>query len=368
MYIFLFIFIAIIYLSHFIFYLFLINFFTINNIIFHRLLLAFFAIMPLVFVASMAVMHSSGTFFVRFFYFISGLWHGMLVNFLIFSALSWFLVFILKIKGVEINPSLYFKIGVVAIFLSIMLSVYGFFNVFNLKVKEVSFNLKNLPEYWQGKKGVFISDVHLGSVLRSDYMERIADKIDKINPDIIFISGDLFDSTDGHLEFYEESLKRIKAPLGVYFVNGNHETYLGNEMIKDIIKKTDIKILKNELVDIENMQIIGIDYPERRENINITEKIKELENYNPEKTNVLLYHEPVQIDEIKKSGIDLMLSGHTHNGQMIPFSIITGLIFKGFDYGLFKINDFHLYVSSGVGVWGPTMRTSGRNEIVILNF
>ena len=100
----------------------------------------------------------------------------------------------------------------------------------------------------------------------------------------------------------------------------------------------------------------------------IVKDIYSIDEFNPDKINILLYHEPKGIDKIRETGVDLMLAGHTHRGQMWPFNFITSKIYNGYDYGLYQEGEFNLYVSSGAGIWGPTMRTSAHSEIVVFDF
>jgi hypothetical protein len=100
----------------------------------------------------------------------------------------------------------------------------------------------------------------------------------------------------------------------------------------------------------------------------VKEAIGEIENFNFEEPSILLYHSPFEAGQAKQAGIDLMLSGHTHAGQMFPFNVLTKIIFRGDDYGLHENGDFTIYTSSGLGTWGPTMRTFARPEIVVITF
>jgi len=114
------------------------------------------------------------------------------------------------------------------------------------------------------------------------------------------------------------------------------------------------------------LQIVGLSYPERLESKDLKQAINKLNNFNSASSSILLYHSPVQVEAARQAGINLMLSGHTHKGQIFPLGFITKLIYRGYDYGLKQLGDFSIYTSSGVGVWGPFMRTSGFSEIVVI--
>lgn len=358
----------ILFLAHYLFYDYIVRFLRLESRTYKNYLIAFLALMPLTFVASMIALHYSSNFLTRGLYFLSGLWQGLLVNVLVLIIFSWFLLGILKI--LRINPAQVplRLIGAVGLAAAILLTLYGVYNVFNVRLKQVNISLSNLPEEWKGKKAVQISDVHLGNILMNGHLENILKKIDEVKPDIIFITGDLFDGMDGDLDIFIPNLKKLRAPLGVYYINGNHETYVGMPMVLSELEKTGIRILNDEAVDIKGVQLIGLRYPEREQKKDLTATILGIKDYAPGLPTILLYHEPVQIEAMEKLGINLMLSGHTHRGQIWPLGLITDLVYKGYDYGLYTIGQFNLYTSCGVGVWGPTMRTSGGSEVVVFNF
>jgi predicted MPP superfamily phosphohydrolase len=118
------------------------------------------------------------------------------------------------------------------------------------------------------------------------------------------------------------------------------------------------------MVTINGLQIIGIDYSGDIFSKNIAEIIKNLPGFDIKKPSILLWHAPTQIEAAKNAGISLQLSGHTHKGQLFPLGFITSLIYKGYDYGYKKEGSYSIYTSSGLGGWGPPMRTEKTSEIV----
>ncbi len=314
-------------------------------------------------------------FFTKIFYFLSGLWYGFAIN--LSLAIIIFILFLLFFDAIKIKIH---KIFIARIFLvfAIAASFLGVYNAFFPKVKNITIEIKNLPKNWEGKKIVHLSDVHLGKILGKNFIERISKKINEVNGEIIFITGDLFDGMNGDLEQFINPLNDLQSKKGIYYITGNHENYLGVEKALETIKKTKIKILDDEVVLVDGLQIIGVSYP------NLRKDIQKDKNYSHEKSAILLQHAPTDIknkeinhnniylsphinfDYAKELGVDLQLSGHTHKGQIFPFDFITKLAYKGYDYGLHQEGDFSLFVSSGTGVWGPTMRTNSRSEIVVI--
>jgi uncharacterized protein len=291
-----------------------------------------------------------------------------LVNFLIVIVASWFFVGVLKAFGNVPGIAILLWIGIIGSIAALALSAYGVYNAYDIRIRNHIVKMENLPEEWKGKMVVQLSDIHLGSELGNKYLSKINKKIFEIKPDMILITGDIFDGTDKNMDGFVPELKKMPAPWGVFYATGNHDSYIGLSKVNEVINKTGIKILNDEMAMIEGVQIVGLEHPGEGKNKDVSGAVKKIENYKPEVPAIFLYHEPKQIDEIKAAGADLMLSGHTHKGQMWPFNYITEQIFKGFDYGFFNWDNFTLYVSSGTGVWGPTMRTSGNNEIVVFTF
>ena len=181
---------------------------------------------------------------------------------------------------------------------------------------------------------------------------------------MIVITGDLFDGMDGNLDGLVGPLENLRVSDGIFFITGNHETYLGIDKTFSILEKTQVAILDDAVKNIRGLQLVGISYPERGESKDIVKVMEALPGFEKNKPTILLYHSPVQIDTIKNSGVDLQLSGHTHAGQLFPLGLITRLVYKGYDYGLRTLGDFSIYTSNGVGTWGPPMRTGNTPEIV----
>lgn len=318
------------------------------------------------FAAATVLAHWSQNVVTKNFYLLAGLWLGLALNLDIVFCLGWILVGAGKILKKKLNLKI---IGGLAIIVAVIFSGYGVWSAYSPKVKEITVNIKNLPAVWQGKKAIQISDVHLGHVFGQGFLQEAVDKINLINPEIVFITGDLLDGMDGeNLTRNVSPLDNLKAPSGTYFVTGNHETYFGLEKTYNTLATTRVEILNDELVDLDGLQIVGIGFPEGSETKDVEAAVLGIKNFNPEEPSIFLYHSPFEAGGAKRAGADLMLSGHTHAGQMFPFDILTKIIFRGENYGLHKDGDFTLYASSGLGAWGPTMRTFARPEIVVITF
>ena len=206
---------------------------------------------------------------------------------------------------------------------------------------------------------VQISDVHIGS-RSSNFLNHIVQKINMLHPDMVLITGDFLDSSRiGTKDI--EALKTLAMP--VYLSIGNHERYIGLDKVVPLLEEAGVRVLRNNSVHIDGLQLIGIDDAD-----DVHQVGRELANIalDPQCFKVLLYHRPLGWDSAVKAGIDLTLSGHTHNGQIFPFNWLVKQQFKLIT-GLHRRGHCRLYVSPGTGTWGPMMRLGSRNEITCID-
>jgi len=346
--------------GHFLAWLAIVKFFalsTFNAKIILALILGF--LLASVLLASFLI-HKWDNTLSRAYYLASMFWLGMLVNFGLTLLLVFVFKFLFPFLGVNFTAN--FLRGVLIIG-TLSLSIFGVYNALTFKIKEYEIKIKDLPLAWHNQVIVHISDVHLGPVYRQKSFTKIINKVNQIEPAAVFITGDLFDGMEGDFSWLSPSFAKFKAPKGTYYSYGNHDLYLGFNRIKDLLKDSSIIILDNKMEVVDGLQVIGISYSFNRD-FDLYEAILKQVNYDDKKASLLLYHEPKNIDLAVKAGIDLQLSGHTHRGQLFPFSPIASLVYKGYGYGLFQIDTFSLIVNGGLGTWGPPMRTAGKSEIV----
>ena len=242
----------------------------------------------------------------------------------------------------------------------------GWGNAMNVpKVKELSVPIKNLK---QDTRLVMISDVHLGKNLHENFLRGLVERINSLNADIVVIVGDLIDTKPSEIH-YIHLLDEIQSKFGVFFALGNHEYYRGLDGILGLLKQTKLQILINESVNLGFLNIAGLadlaglrfDRLGAKPDINAT--TAKLDKSVP---SILLAHKPKSVNLYDTSDFDLVLSGHTHAGQVFPFGAIV-LAQQGFLYGFYELASKNkLYVSSGAGFWGPAMRFLAPNEIALI--
>jgi hypothetical protein len=356
-------FVGVLFISHYFVYFSLVQFFAIEALKWKYLLIGVFFLLPLSYFLSSLAAHFYECAFTRALYYISGLWLGVLTALLTFSIFAWAIYGLGSISGFSI-PKIWLGIGLVTV--TFLYSICGVWSASQIHIKNITVPIKNLPAEWKGKKVVQFSDVHLGYVLGEKFLHNAVKTINDLKPEAVFVTGDLFDGTGDHFTYLAEDINSLQAPKGTYFITGNHETYFGLDKVYGFLAKTNMKIFHDDMVVVDGLQIIGINYPERMDKKSLSDTIKKIQNYDPSGPSILLYHAPTNVDEAKQSGIKLMLSGHTHQGQIFPYSFITSLIFKGLDYGLHTDGDFSIYTSSGAGTWGPSMRVGTQSEIVVI--
>jgi predicted MPP superfamily phosphohydrolase len=264
--------------------------------------------------------------------------------------------------------------GIIVLCLMALLTIYSIINANTMQITTI--NLKS-SKLVKPLNIVQISDVHLGIINGKQFLSRIIEKTNSLNPDIVLITGDLI---DGRFKYDPKDFQMLNNLKGdVYFTIGNHETYAGIGVIEDLLKNTKVKMLRNELhkagdIDKE-INIIGIDDSE--DALQVRTLLKQI-SYKKSKYNILMYHRPTGYKDAAAAQIDLMLSGHTHGGQIYPFHYLITLVIRPVS-GLHHIiqsknnqsqNEYsYLYISDGIGTWGPPMRLGTKAELsnIIIN-
>lgn len=363
--IFLCIFIGVLVIGHWFLYFSIMRFFEITQTRIKRSLMIIFIIGSVSFVPSMILARAYENIFTGSLYAISGLWLAFGWHMIMACCVMWMMIGMARWRDISLHQA---KIATTLIICTCIWSLYGIWCAYNPRIVHVTVQIDDLPKEWQDKTVVQLSDVHMGHMYGVGFLTRIVQTVNDLDPDVVVITGDLFDGMDQKLDHMIAPLNTLNAPDGIYAITGNHETYIGVERVYAALQTTTITNLNDAVTHIDGMQIVGISYPERGVEKNIAHTLENVNTYDPQKPTILLYHSPDAYRSAKDAGIDLQLSGHTHRGQLFPFQFITHAIYGHPYYGLTTIDDFSIYTSGGVGTWGPVMRTSGRTEIVVVHF
>jgi predicted MPP superfamily phosphohydrolase len=300
----------------------------------------------------------------RIVYRVSAIWVGVLSFTFFASVVCWFIYVPLMLFGLRADPRL---IVVVVFGLAFCASVYGLVNAAWIRVTRITVNLPNLPEAWRGRSAALVTDLHLGNVRGRPFTRRVVAGLQRLQPDAVFISGDMFDGTKADLDWLVAPWSKLSVPRGTYFVTGNHEEFTSRNKFVDAIGRTGIRVLNNEKVDVDGLQIVGVHDGEAGEPQTLRAALQsaQLDDRRP---SILLAHQPSNLAVAAEAGISLQLSGHTHGGQIWPWSWVAALVHGRFNYGLSRFGALQVFTSSGVGTWGMPMRVGTKSEIVLLRF
>jgi predicted MPP superfamily phosphohydrolase len=212
---------------------------------------------------------------------------------------------------------------------------------------------------------VAVSDWHLGLGTGKERLRKDIDRINAEKPDLILIGGDLIDNSLGPVveQQMETELNRLAAPMGVYMAPGNHEYISGIEACSRFIRKTQITLLKDSIVTLPcGLQLVGRDDKSNPDRLSIRDLAPLTD---PSWPVILIDHQPVELAATEASAsVDLQFSGHTHNGQVFPLSLLAARLFD-ISYGYAKRGRTHFYVSSGISLWGPPFRIGTHSEWVV---
>lgn len=255
--------------------------------------------------------------------------------------------------------------SIIVLCITILLLSWGYKNYTNPKINTVDIRLN---KHFEGGrlKVVAISDVHLGYGTTREQLSSYIRKIEEQNPDMIMICGDLIDNSVVPVcqEKMSETLSLLNAPLGIYMVPGNHEYISGIDECQKLLSETNIKLLRDTVIALPNgIQIIGRDDRFNRQRLSLQELMNLSDSNSPV---IVMDHQPYEVELFSQLGGDLQFSGHTHNGQIWPISIITDFLFSQ-SYGYRLWGDTHVYVSSGLSLWGPPFRIGTDSELVVFN-
>jgi predicted MPP superfamily phosphohydrolase len=249
-----------------------------------------------------------------------------------------------------------------------VLFIIGYFRFMHPAIEKIEINVKSEHAPTNSLKMVVVSDLHLGNILGKSHLCRFVNLINAQEPDLIFIVGDMTNGNVKPLIKHEmdKELLQLKASLGIYAVLGNHE-YIGGDIAatEDFFKSCNIKCLRDDVCEVENTLIlIGRDDRTNRHRLSLEKLCEQVKN---EKNLplVLLDHQPYHLEEAVKNNIALMLSGHTHDGQIWPVSLIVRSMYE-VTRGYKQKENSHFYVSSGLGIWGPPFRIGTQSEVAVV--
>lgn len=251
------------------------------------------------------------------------------------------------------------------LFTTALLGLFGLVESRFIKTVTYEVGIPNLPTEWIGKKILLVSDTHFGLINQKKFSDKVVNKILLINPDIVIHAGDFYDGPKIDLKPISDSWKNIAAKIPVFYAPGNHELYGDYNSFIQSINDANITVLENKKIDYKGIQIAGITYQPGKDSISATQNIDNL-MIDPSKPSILINHPPTSLQEAEKTSINLMVSGHTHNGQFWPNNFVVKRIYGKQAYGHQFFKKMQTITTSGVGTYGPPLRLFNRPELVII--
>lgn len=255
-------------------------------------------------------------------------------------------------------------VGIITLVLLVSFLGYGTYNAYSPVVRSYDININKDSASLNSLHIAMAADTHFGLLSGKNHAERLVKEINELNPDLILLPGDLFDDDVQPFldQKIEQVLSKLHAPYGVYASLGNHDKHDGTmQELIEALERSDINVLYDETTDVQGLfSLIG-----RKDRIDKDRYPLDalMNGVDDSKPVILLDHEPYELDIAQQEGIDLMVSGHTHRGQVFPGNLITNAIFQN-DWGHLQKEQLHSIVTSGFGFWGPPIRIGTRSEVV----
>ncbi|WP_027087454.1 metallophosphoesterase [Cohnella panacarvi] len=257
--------------------------------------------------------------------------------------------------------------GIVTVALLLSLMAYGTYNAYSPVVRSYDLKMDKGSSSLETLHIAMAADTHFGLLSGRDHAKRLVKEMNALQPDLILLPGDLFD--DDVKPFLDQKIDQVlsdlHAPYGVYASLGNHDKHDGpmRELI-EALERGGIQVLYDETVDVQGQfTLIGRRDKSDNYRLPLEHLMNGVDLNNPA---ILLEHQPYEFDIARQAGIDLVVSGHTHRGQIFPGNLITDAIYEN-DWGYLKKEGMHTIVTSGFGFWGPPIRIGTRSELVSIH-
>lgn len=283
----------------------------------------------------------------------------------------WYTIFgiakLLKIDGWHIDPkniSLLGKANLIVVSFSVLLSIYALYQ--GLKLPTVNEEFIYSSKVNSNLRIIQLSDLHITRATPVSRIAKIVNQVNLLNPDVIVLTGDTIDDNPTLVEKQLNVLKELSAPYGIYSIMGNHEFYNDVYAAKRALDAYGFKFLFNGGFHINNSNVFIAGIPDLGTMVDRVNFWRTLNNTKKDNYNVLLSHAPSILDSLSGGIVDLVLSGHTHGGQIFPFHIMVKQA-NGYLAGKYSLNKTDMFISRGVGTWGPPMRLFAPSDITIIN-
>lgn len=333
------------------------------KLLFFLIYLAFFLIYPFVGRSS----HEDENAIMQFLSTVS----GYLLPFYLYLFLSvliydLFLIvnYFLKIVSVEKRKQFIYRYRILTamILVSVAVVVVGVINLNTIRVSRYTIEVNGRNSKLEKLRIAFVADFHIDYKTRMAYVEQFVKKTNALKPDLVLYGGDIVEGNRKNRSV-EDALKKIKAPYGIYGVLGNHEFYRGQEDGR-FFRRSDIKLLNDTVINVNNLFYLGGRVDQQYQLRKSAHEV--LKGISADLPVIMMDHRPTELKDVSKRNVDVQFSGHTHNGQLFPINFIIKGMYE-LSWGYKKIRDTHFFVTSGLRLWGPPVKTAGKSEIMLVD-
>ena len=252
------------------------------------------------------------------------------------------------------------------LFLSVATVIGGAVNLNTIRVSKYNIVVPKRDSDIGNLRVAFVADFHIQQNTRMGFVRQFVRKVNALQPDIMLYGGDIVEGRGENATSaeIESALKSIHTKYGAFGVLGNHEFYAGQDDGR-FFRKAGITLLNDSIVRINDSFYLAGRYDEHFRNRKPVREV--LGNHPADLPILLLDHRPTQLQEVSQTPVDAQFSGHTHNGQLFPLNYIIHQMYE-LSWGHRKIGDTHFFVTSGLRLWGPPVKTAGKSEIVVVDF
>jgi len=299
---------------------------------------------------------------------------GILMGVLFYSVLACFamafLLIVFEIIGIRDIPQVARSLEV--LFPGMVFIPIAFGLVASRRIRTTGYRVPFFIDGETSKKIAVVTDIHMGPTNGRGRLRSIIEKTRQNDPDLMMLVGDIFDTYPGNIPDLVDQLGTLTRDVKTYFVSGNHEFFNDPEECFDSLERIGVRVLRNELITDEKTGIViaGVDDPMSIGSRKVQERRLEEVLSSVKDTQsgpiLLLSHQPIGFENAANKGVKLMVCGHTHSGQLWPLGYLTRVLYKDGDRGLIRKYGSYMFVSRGVGTWGPPLRVLSPPEITII--
>ncbi|HKI90153.1 MAG TPA: metallophosphoesterase [Draconibacterium sp.] len=286
---------------------------------------------------------------------------------LLFDLILLFNLFF-RIISKELRKSFSFRFYTLSfmIIISVAIVVGGAINLNTIRVSSYQIKVPKRNSHLNNLRVAFVADFHIQQSINPRFVEQFARKVNALKPDIMLYGGDIVEGRDENRipGAILSTLRKVQTKYGAFGVLGNHESY-GSRGNRTFYKKANIKLLRDTILNIDNsFYLAGRNDESFRQRKSVNEILR---NISPDLPIILLDHRPTRLQEVSQTPVNVQFSGHTHNGQLFPINYIIHRIYE-LSWGYEKIRNTHFFVTSGLRLWGPPVKTAGKSEIMLVDF